>query len=202
MEELEKIGGEAYYPELDLVITIKGMKTPMMHPGCRDEEAKRMFGNLHSPDDFTVSCSILIVNNKGLIGKRYTRLNGVDVEVIPTKNENLKCGAYMWVGSNKDKEMIHVLPADFKDVGLHVSMEDLLNADKELAKIEAENTRLKMEAKREETELALKKARREDYFDERSSTRKDSSESVKFLPAIIVGIGAIFMAFKSYAGFL
>lgn len=65
-------------------------------------------------------------------------------------------------------------------------------------KLEKEAKRLEKEAKRRDAQLAREKAEREsrmlgvrDYYEHRSYDRKDSSEIVKWLPALAVGAGVL-----------
>lgn len=79
---------------------------------------------------------------------------------------------------------------------------ELLEKQKALAIVEAardENARLidKMRAE-EEHRMKLERERVKDYYDDRSYQRKDNNESLKFLPAIVVGIGAVIMAAKKW----
>ena len=81
---------------------------------------------------------------------------------------------------------------------------DMIERNKEKLILEMEKDTLKqrLEEQRQDYEQRLKyeRDRQKDYFDERSYRRKDYSEMVKFIPAIIVGIGAIFIAMKGNGG--
>lgn len=59
--------------------------------------------------------------------------------------------------------------------------------------LEATRVREKAEAEANEQRQKLK-----DHYEARSYQRKDDSESLKYIPAIVVGIGAVFMAFKTW----
>lgn len=72
-----------------------------------------------------------------------------------------------------------------------------LRVSREIARLEAENQKRDKELevlKAERTEATL---RAKDYYETRSYDRKDQSEAVKFIPAIIIGIGAIALALRS-----
>lgn len=81
---------------------------------------------------------------------------------------------------------------------------DMIERNKEKLILEMEKDTLKqrLEEQRQDYEQRLKyeRDRQKDYFDERSYRRKDYSEMVKFIPAIIVGVGAIFIALKGNGG--
>lgn len=59
---------------------------------------------------------------------------------------------------------------------------------------QAEETHRKMEAEAEKRRLEMK-----DLYEERSQRRKDSGETIKFLPHLIIGLGAVLMAFNKWA---
>jgi hypothetical protein len=67
-----------------------------------------------------------------------------------------------------------------------------LTSQHEREKLALEEKRLKSESEAKEREAVLERQRQEmkDYYEQRSLNRKDNSEVVKVLPAIIVGIGA------------
>lgn len=73
--------------------------------------------------------------------------------------------------------------------------EEQAENDRERAKQAAELTRLRDEAS---YVLDMRRIESKDRFEERSYVRKDSSEVLKALPSMIVGLGAIAMAVKSF----
>lgn len=75
---------------------------------------------------------------------------------------------------------------------------DMVERNRELQRLEAETVRLKGDRDRLEHEHTLERARLKDYYESRAHFRKDHSEAIKILPSIIVGIGAIFMAIKTF----
>lgn len=58
-----------------------------------------------------------------------------------------------------------------------------------------EATRIREKA---ENEAAEQRQKLKDHYEARSHQRKDDTESLKYIPTIVVGIGAIFMAFKAF----
>lgn len=66
----------------------------------------------------------------------------------------------------------------------------------EEARINEASARLKEEQTRVEHMRAIAALERKDHYEERSYARKDSSEFLKWVPAIATGLAAIFLAFK------
>lgn len=66
------------------------------------------------------------------------------------------------------------------------------------AKYQQELRQLDLEMKKNELLQAERKNSVKDYYEERSYQRKDSSEWMKMLPTVIVGIGSILLAFKTF----
>ena len=75
-----------------------------------------------------------------------------------------------------------------------------LLAASEREKIAADTLRREAEAKQLKLEEEAEKRRVEmkDLYEERSQRRKDSGESLKFLPNLIIGLGAVFLAIRSF----
>lgn len=78
-------------------------------------------------------------------------------------------------------------------------------AEIEAAKASEENQRLEAEIKRLdalrskiEHDAALERQRLKDYYESRAYARKDHSEVLKVLPSIIIGIGSILLAVKTF----
>jgi len=67
-----------------------------------------------------------------------------------------------------------------------------LLAEHEARKRERDEAMASLEHMRE-----IERAKAKDIFEDRSYARKDSSETIKFIPAIVVGLGAIFAACAS-----
>ncbi len=81
-------------------------------------------------------------------------------------------------------------------------LEEMLVKEKELKAVELERDRQTrvIEEQREAADHAMKmeRERAKSFYEDRSYDRKDSHEVLKFLPSIIVGIGAIFMALRTF----
>ncbi|TXI11394.1 MAG: hypothetical protein E6Q68_06170 [Polynucleobacter sp.] len=88
---------------------------------------------------------------------------------------------------------------------------DKIKADSEKRKQELEHSKMDFEEQlkrikekhqgelehlKKEKELELEKLRTKEYYENRSYDRKDSSETMKFLPSFILGVGAVFLALK------
>jgi hypothetical protein len=78
----------------------------------------------------------------------------------------------------------------------------LLNAEKENRRLQAEFEERERISKAAIAELeqrhAAERTRVKDYWEDRSHQRKDQSEALKFIPALIVGIGATLLAIKKW----
>jgi hypothetical protein len=74
---------------------------------------------------------------------------------------------------------------------------ELTAAQHEVKRIEQENTRLAARNQMLEHDLTMERQRLKDFFDARAYQRKDSSEALKILPSIILGIGALVVALRS-----
>lgn len=73
-----------------------------------------------------------------------------------------------------------------------------LTRDQELLRLQSVAEQEKLGREKAEHAMDLERQRSKDYFEERSYVRKDSSESIKFLPSVIMGIGAVFLAIKAF----
>lgn len=73
--------------------------------------------------------------------------------------------------------------------------------ERELARVKSEHEARDRELKELKDKLEfdrdIYRQRVKDHYEDKSYVRKESSEAVKFIPGIIVGIGAIFMAMRS-----
>lgn len=80
---------------------------------------------------------------------------------------------------------------------------EMLDKETDLKRVEMERDRQTriIEEMREAQEHAMKmeRERAKSYYEDRAYDRKDSHEVLKFLPSVIVGIGAIFMAIKTFS---
>lgn len=61
----------------------------------------------------------------------------------------------------------------------------------ELAKLEGDNERLKARNQLLERDMEIERQKNKDYYEQKSQNRKDTSETVKILPTIILGITTI-----------
>lgn len=76
----------------------------------------------------------------------------------------------------------------------------MLEREKEAKRLQAELDKREREHKVALAEFeqrnAIERTRVKDFYDDRSHQRKDKSEAIKFIPALIVGIGATLLAIK------
>lgn len=71
---------------------------------------------------------------------------------------------------------------------------DQLASKAEIARMEGENERLKARNQLLERDMEVERQKNKDYYDNRSQQRKDTSETLKILPTIILGIGTFIAA--------
>jgi len=83
----------------------------------------------------------------------------------------------------------------------HEHERNMIEQDKKMKELELEqlNHTKELQRVRDEAEhkMILERARLKDEYEERSYMRKDSTEVLKFIPALIVGLGAVLMTFKT-----
>lgn len=195
---LESLGGCAYFPELDCVITIKGMAEPQPHPYSEFEIAKRALLQDDSVRGGAVYQSVLLVDNEGNYGKKWMKFGDKVAAIAPVKITGLRDGVYVYMSHSG--ETLRLEAEDFITFGIFHTIKDLEDFDRknETAKLELNAAAEKAKVKVIENKLATDKAVREDHFDRRSTERKEGSEVLKMIPAVIVGLGAIFMALKTF----
>lgn len=76
----------------------------------------------------------------------------------------------------------------------HQYKNDRLEREREGWKDELERLQMQIEHERENHRHEMQKMERKDYYEERSYYRKDSSEMAKYLPTVIMSVGAIVVA--------
>lgn len=81
---------------------------------------------------------------------------------------------------------------------------EMADKDRELKLLEMERERQArvIEELRSEAEhrMKLERERVKDYYEDKSYERKNENEVLKFIPGVIVGLGAIFLAFRNLMG--
>ena len=79
---------------------------------------------------------------------------------------------------------------------------EMLEKNRELKTLEMERERhaqIMAEAKeRADIAASLERQRIKDYYEDKAYQRKDQSEMLKFIPAVVVAIGSILMAIKTF----
>lgn len=77
---------------------------------------------------------------------------------------------------------------------------EMLTATQELKRIEQENARLDARNKLLENDLSLERQRIKDYYEQKSYQRKDTSEALKILPTLLMGLTTLMVAIKTFFG--
>jgi hypothetical protein len=75
---------------------------------------------------------------------------------------------------------------------------EMIEQQNNLKRLELERDRLSLTIAEQEQKMARERLELKDHYEKLSYERKDSSEILKVLPSIVVGIGAIFMAIKTF----
>ena len=203
LKVIRELGGSAYFPELDIVITIKDVAEPPPHPYSKIKTAKDAMVPRENLQEGAYVSSIMLVDNAGLIGKKWMKLYGKPVALMPVKMPRLGDGVYFYTDPEEGEvegEVLYITPDDFTNKGIFHSLEDLEDRDRkaEVARLELLAATEKSKTKILENNIAREKSVRDDFYDTRSNGRKESSEVLKFIPTVIVGLGAMLMALKSF----
>ncbi len=96
---------------------------------------------------------------------------------------------------NKEQELI--------DAKHKLSMNDMVNKEKisslevEIENLKKRNAVLKEEFEHKKVEIETKSMERKDHYEERSVVRKDNQEFIKYAPAVITGMIAMFAIYNS-----
>lgn len=80
----------------------------------------------------------------------------------------------------------------------HTHERELLDKDRELKQLQRQRELDALELQRVREREELERQRVKDLYEDRSYRRKDSSEALKFIPSIVVGIGAVLLALKAF----
>jgi hypothetical protein len=75
---------------------------------------------------------------------------------------------------------------------------ELVEAAREVAHLESENKRLETKNKTLEHDMTMERQRLKDMYEARSYARKDTSEGLKILPTLLLGIGTMLMGIKAF----
>lgn len=77
---------------------------------------------------------------------------------------------------------------------------ELVEKDRALKEVQYKLEEQAREYERERLREEKERQRVKDFYEERKHVRNDQSETLKFLPAVVVGLGALFMAIKPFLG--
>lgn len=240
-------GGEVYYHEADVMISLSDIQHASPHPYSAEG---RLAGMARAaPVNFDRSnfgLCMEIIDNTGHTPVKFINFLDRIYRVEPKKDPSRRDGLYIYshqetvgkTSQNKPKTKFFALEGlEFEKHGLFgthgdakVRGDHTSSRKVELAQLEHENSRVKLEAQREKagfelremrlkhelteterkankllTELEQERARTEhlmtlerlrykDEFEQRSLQRKDTSELMKSLPAIVMGVGGAVLA--------
>lgn len=95
VSELMHLGGAAYYPELDLVVSLLNRSQKAIHPNSPVGRIKKL-SELKVDTGGSISGGEFFIINEieEPIGKRYVYMTNRVVEILPTKREDMAGGIY------------------------------------------------------------------------------------------------------------
>lgn len=98
-----------------------------------------------------------------------------------------------------DKEhAVVVAKRDLSELQARHSVESALQA-REIENLKAQHERDKLEMERTKALEEQERQRLKEYYEQRSQTRKDSSEMLKMVPAVIIAVAAILGVIKAFS---
>lgn len=141
------------------------------------------------------------LDNGGVVATHYPfELAETDLGLYPTYSEALNLGDVSTARKEELARLEHqnkVLAQEMQ--GLRQQHErEMLEQQNELRRTELERDRLNIKIAEQEQQMARERAELKDQYEKRSYERKDQSEILKILPSIVVGIGAVFMAIRTF----
>lgn len=137
-----------------------------------------------------------VINEVGetdLIKSRYTLEEGEkELKLFRTYEEAL-------IGGNQDLMRKEQLASLEHETAMQKKQIEALKAEAAIRQAEREETKEELELLRakEEHQRTLERERTKDFYEQRSATRKDTSEEIKFIPTLLIGLGAIIIGIKS-----
>lgn len=221
-EDLVRNNGFVYYNDLDIIVSLLPDQDTPPHPYSEEGRVSNLiifdqFEKEHKTNNFLYT--IKIVDKQFLIPDQYINISGKVFKVPICRLSDEKDGIYVGCFTNKTQPIDHTpyygIDDGKKILNLFNSKEEAitlgnveyLSKEKaikieneltekklELAKLKNENEELKTEYSKIEHKLHLEKEALKYKYDIKTIERKDTSDSVKFIPAIIAGVGAVFGA--------
>jgi hypothetical protein len=165
---------------------------------------------IHAARDTSRRDGIYIVSNAPVVGA--TDVSEPEVKLYPFEGAEETLGIFRTaeeaatlgdLSTARKRELAtieHELQINKKNLQEVTQRHELEMADKnkeiERLKVQAEHDKFDLERLKNRDEL--ERQRMKDFYDDRAYSRKDSSEALKMIPALIVGLGAIAMAIKAW----
>lgn len=217
---LLRSGGSVYMDDVDLIVSIVDFEALPVHPYSRKGREKarmRKRSEQSSPSSF--SYTLEVVDNRGIYGIRYSRIGDKVFKISPIKDNTRQDGVYVVSprpseGEYVFKEVIETfytfedaekLLGLFRTYDLAFHSGDLAGHRKiELTEKEHENLLLKSKIIREKEEVDQSKNILEMFremensrYEREALDRRKHLEMLKYLPAVIAGLGALYLSVKS-----
>lgn len=197
-------GGSLYLREVDLMISLNELRNMPDHISNDDGYTDVLEEMVKQMEINSAGIMIGVIDNTDQWGTHYINLTGDVQRIVPVTNSMRPDGVYILrKGLNNCIEEVKVdfyaldelhasscpvkffrTPAEALSFGDTATQASRL-WEKEKAVMEREITRLKAETE-------IKSYERKDYYDERSTSRKDDSENLKMFVASVGVVGGIF----------
>lgn len=158
---------------------------------CLFEEAEAMFGLYKTIEE--------AINLGDPENSRKIEIANLEREVLKAKHELQKAKAVQEAYVlDRDKEMKFV---EFENTKRTEEINRIREESEHKIKMERDAAEHKLKNERDiaENKLKLERERAKDYYEDRSYRRKDESEGIKVLPAVIIGIAGIFLSLKAFS---
>lgn len=254
LEQLRQLGGTVYLSDVDYVVSLESIETPIYHPHSEKGRLQQVVldSPLQHPDiqretPLGLGYSIIMIDNQGKNGSRYINIGNTVYRIVPRRDFSKKDGIYIVSNNSMSSKMgggafesrYFELENAEERLGLYrtpdeaeyggdktiAAKEGLAKAQAELEQLKAERQKAEekngiakaaleaqirereVELTKEREAIAKERAEREhqenvrrkelaDYYEQRSYERRDTSEGLKFLPSLLIGLGALFSVLK------
>src|SRR5690606_35152659 len=198
LEDIRKTGGTLYSEEADLVLSIVGDSSKLLHPRSREYKKKVRINNntsLHNPEDLLYK--IEIIDNSGSFGVRFIKIASEVYSITPKHDPTRREGVYV-TKNTPSKGMFSFTEVEEKFYTIEEAEKELLLCRNfEQAKYSDEDYKLrrKIELEDLEHENAKEKAR--------LATEKTSSDVLKtnlgIMLTILTGVAGVYKLIVSIA---
>lgn len=191
-----------YVAEHDVALGFREPTDQDVHPFSREGRIDYVTdGQRKREANGALDITIDIVDNEGTFGDRYLSVGGTAFAIRARKDQTLESGIYAgWTNEIRVNGAPMVFGRklfEFEDLEKSVFPFTLYKTPEEAQGIDPSKQR-ELELNESKTRLDLLKHERDevslarkDYYEERSLSRKDSSDGWKMLPAFVLGVATL-----------